>query len=177
MPPTKRVSVKGKGADLFFGGADSTPTSDVSIEEASTTPDTSADASSNGASDNVGTEESVSPPIRSVRPSRRREASKQNKEPASISASVLASTLGEIDTDVVHAIRKTVKVPGREVSYVRLTADEKNQLAEIVYTYRRQGKKTTENEINRIAVNFLLLDYGEHGEQSILARVLDALRA
>jgi hypothetical protein len=70
-----------------------------------------------------------------------------------------------------------VKVPGREVSFVRLSADEKTRLADIVYTYKRQGQKTSENEINRIAINYLLLDYDEHGDQSMLARVLAALLA
>jgi hypothetical protein len=70
-----------------------------------------------------------------------------------------------------------VKVPGREVSFVRLTADEKARAAEIVYAYKRRGQKTSENEINRIALNYLLLDHEEHGEQSVLARVLSALQA
>ena len=40
-----------------------------------------------------------------------------------------------------------------------------------------EAEQTSETEINRIAVNYLLLDYHEHGEQSVLARVLAALRA
>jgi len=63
------------------------------------------------------------------------------------------------------------------VSFVRLSPQEKAQLADIVYTYKRRGHKTSENEINRIALNFLLADYHAHGAQSMLARVLDALRA
>lgn len=78
---------------------------------------------------------------------------------------------------LVDTIRKTVKVPGKEVSFVRLTPDEKGELADIVYTYKRQGKKTSENEINRIAVNFILHDYKANGNTSILARVIDALLA
>ena len=50
-------------------------------------------------------------------------------------------------------------------------------LSDIVYTYKRQGQKTSETEINRIALNYLLLDYREHGQQSVLARVLAALLA
>jgi hypothetical protein len=70
-----------------------------------------------------------------------------------------------------------VKQTGREVSFVRLSPEEKGRLADIVYTYRRQGRKTTENELNRIAINALLDDYDAHGAQSVLARVLDALHA
>ncbi len=60
---------------------------------------------------------------------------------------------------------------------MRLTAEEKARLADIVYTYKRQGKKTTENEINRIAVNYMVHDYKANGERSVLARVIAALLA
>jgi hypothetical protein len=65
----------------------------------------------------------------------------------------------------------------RLVSFVRLSPEEKGRLADIVYTYRRQGRKTTENELNRIAINALLDDYDAHGAHSLLARALDALHA
>ncbi len=99
----------------------------------------------------------------------------ETDESASYQASKLASSLTE--RDVIELIRKAVKVPGKEVSFVRLTAEEKGQLAEIVYTYKRQGKKTSENEINRIAINFILEDYKAQGENSILASVLASLLA
>jgi len=95
---------------------------------------------------------------------------------ASKQASTLASSSTDL-ADVIEAIRRVVKVPGKEVSFVRLTPDEKGHLADIVYTYKRRGRKTTENEINRIAVNFILEDYHANGEASVLARVLEALRA
>jgi hypothetical protein len=79
--------------------------------------------------------------------------------------------------DVVQRIRKVVKTQGKEVSFIRLTAQEKAQLADIVYTYKRQGRRTTENEVSRIAVNYLLEDYRDNGSASVLARVLDALQA
>jgi len=58
-----------------------------------------------------------------------------------------------------------------------MTQEEKGQLADIVYTYKRQGKKTSENEINRIAINFILEDYHANGDNSVLAKVIDALLA
>ncbi len=91
--------------------------------------------------------------------------------------SKLASKIADNHDDVVEIIRKAVKVPGKEVSFVRLTAEEKRQLADIVYTYKRQGKKTSENEINRIAINYILEDYRANGEQSILAKVIASLLA
>jgi hypothetical protein len=91
-----------------------------------------------------------------------------------------ASTLADSpssNASLIEAIRKTVKTAGKEVSFMRLTAHEKAQLSDIVYIYKRQGKKTSENEINRIAVNFLLADYKENGAASVLAQVIEALRA
>ena len=89
----------------------------------------------------------------------------------------LASTLASFPDGVVEGIRQVVKEQGKEVSFIRMTPGEKSQLTEIVYTYRRHGRKTSENEINRIAVNFMLSDYRVNGGNSLLARVLDALFA
>ncbi|MFQ5853629.1 MAG: hypothetical protein ACE5JU_23975 [Candidatus Binatia bacterium] len=88
-----------------------------------------------------------------------------------------ASTLASYHASMVEPIRKTVKRIGKEVSFMRLTPEEKNQLADIVYTYKRQGVKTSENEINRIAVNFLIQDYKERGQESLLVSVIEALQA
>jgi len=92
-------------------------------------------------------------------------------------ASAHASTIASYPDGIVETIRRIVKVAGKEVSFVRLSPEEKGELAEIVYTYKRQGRKTSENEINRIAVNFIVEDYKANGAQSILARVIDALLA
>jgi hypothetical protein len=78
---------------------------------------------------------------------------------------------------VIETIRKTVRQVGKETTPLRLTPEEKRQLADIVYTYKRHGIRTSENEINRIGINFLLADYQTHGEASILAKVVEALNA
>jgi hypothetical protein len=87
------------------------------------------------------------------------------------------STLASNQDNIIETIRKTVKSLGREVSFTRLTPDEKSRLADIVYTYKRQGIKTSENEINRIAINFLIEDFNRNGKKSILAQVIEALNA
>lgn len=97
----------------------------------------------------------------------------QASEKASIHASKHASTLA-LDADL-ETIRRTLKLIGKEVLYVRLTPEEKAQVGDIEYTYQRQGIKTSGNEIGRIALNFLLADYQTKGEQSILAKMLAAL--
>ncbi len=104
-------------------------------------------------------------------------SSNQTSLQASRKASKHASTLA-IKPDIIESIRKIVKTPAKEeVLYVRVTKEEKDQLGDIEYTYDRQGIDTTANELGRIAVNFLIADYKENGEQSILAKVLAALNA
>jgi len=88
-----------------------------------------------------------------------------------------ASTQTNRDTENIERIRKVVKVSGKEVTYVRLLPEEKEKLGDVVYTYKRRGIKTSENEIGRIAINFLTQDYEAHGENSVLAKVLAALNA
>lgn len=88
-----------------------------------------------------------------------------------------ASTLASTQDSMIEIIRKTVKSLGKEVAFTRVTPEEKVRLADIVYTYKRQGVKTSENEINRIAINFLVEDYAKNGKESVLAKVIEALNA
>ncbi len=180
--PSKRVSLKGKGADLFFGDyspGEQAPSSNDGDESDSLSTDN--DAALRVSADLRPTQ-SVSPSIKPLsslnesqpvpRPTRASQTAK-----SSTRASKLASTSAEPLIDTIESIRKVVKVPGKEVSFTRLTPEEKAQIADIVYTYKRQGQKTTENEINRIALNFLLDDYHKQGPDSVLAQVLAALLA
>ena len=96
-------------------------------------------------------------------------------------ANTHARVLADIQDDTIETIRKTVKQVGKDTLFVRLTPDEKHQITSVVYAfnemYRGESRKTSENEIGRIGVNFLLEDYKANGEQSILAKVLVALNA
>jgi hypothetical protein len=88
-----------------------------------------------------------------------------------------ASTLASKQDSMIEAIRKTVKSLGTKVSFTRVTPEEKARLADIIYTYKRQGVKTSENEINRIAMNFLIEDFHKNGKESVLAQVIEVLNA
>jgi hypothetical protein len=103
--------------------------------------------------------------------------SKQDIELASMLASKANSELSSYPTELVDTIRKIVKLGGKEVSFVRLTPYEKSSLSDIVYTFRKAGNKTTENEISRIAINFIIEDYNQRKTDSLLAKVLASLLA
>jgi hypothetical protein len=75
----------------------------------------------------------------------------------------------------IETVRKTVKVLGKEAATHRFTIEEKRAIADLVYTYKRRGIRTSENEITRIAVNFVVHDNQESGKNGILDKVLRAL--
>ena len=77
--------------------------------------------------------------------------------------------------ELIDAIRRAVKAIGKEESTIRLTREEKMELKDIQYTFLRRGRPTSGNELYRIALHALLADYREHGEESILTRVIEAL--
>src|SRR2546421_11220723 len=81
------------------------------------------------------------------------------------------------EEDMIEAVRKAVKQIGKEPATQRLTLEEKQALDDIEYRYKRQGIKTSGNEIIRIATNYIVRDYRQNGENSILAKVLHRLNS
>ena len=77
----------------------------------------------------------------------------------------------------VKGIRKAVKQAGKEAGNYRFTREEKDAIAELVFSYGQQGIKTSANEIIRIGTNWLLEDYRFNRKQSTLHKVLAALNA
>ena len=76
---------------------------------------------------------------------------------------------------IIKIIRKAVKNFGKEAATHRFTIVEKKAIADIIFRFRAKDIKTSENEITRIAVNFIVQDYKENGKKSILERTLKAL--
>lgn len=77
---------------------------------------------------------------------------------------------------ILPVVRKALKEFGKEAATHRFTLSEKRSIADIIYTYKNQGIKTSENEIARIAVNFIIEDIKLHGKKSILDTIIKALR-
>src|SRR6266487_1329354 len=87
------------------------------------------------------------------------------------------TTVPQNDGGIFEVVRKAVKQIGKEAATQRLTLEEKQALDDIEYTYKRQGIKTSGNEIIRIATNYIVRDYRQNGEKSILAKVLNRLNS
>ena len=79
------------------------------------------------------------------------------------------------EKDPLDKVRKSVRQQGKEAATHRFTQKEKNAIAEIIYRYKKQGIRTSENEITRISINYLLIDHQENGEASILTKILKSL--
>lgn len=76
---------------------------------------------------------------------------------------------------IITLIRKAVRQFGKEAATHRFTLDEKRAIADIIYTYARQGIRTSENEMARIAINFIIHDYRENVTSSVLEKALREL--
>ena len=72
-------------------------------------------------------------------------------------------------------IRKAMKAFGKEAATHRFTITEKQELAEIIYAYKQLGVRTSENEITRIAINFIIKEYHLDKEESTLDTILKLL--
>jgi hypothetical protein len=81
------------------------------------------------------------------------------------------------ENDPIEFIRRAVKKFGKESATQRLTSEEKRDLRDIEYVYDKQGIKTTGNEIIRIAINYLVMDYKKNGSSSTLDKVLRKLKS
>src|SRR5512132_1878694 len=87
------------------------------------------------------------------------------------------TTVAHSEDDILDVVRKAVRQIGKEAATHRFTLDEKNSLADIEYTYRRRGIRTSENAITRIAINYFIQEYRKHGDSSLLANILNRLNS
>lgn len=85
------------------------------------------------------------------------------------------TTVSRYHDTMVETVRVAVKQFGKEAATHRFTPEEKKAIADIIYTYKMRGIGTSENQLTRIGVHFLLEDYEKNGENSLLDRVLKAL--
>ena len=102
-------------------------------------------------------------------------ARKQANNHASLQSSKHASLHASMDASIIETIRKAVKDVGKESGTFRFTPEEKKALLELAFTYKVQGFKTSENELTRIAINFILEDHKQNSQDSVLEKVLQAL--
>jgi hypothetical protein len=190
--PVAGIANELEGASLFFAARDGTPIpspiSNSRAEPVEPNPPPacvpSPDLKTDEKSVNLSIQMDELASMHASKPASRPEsshASMPKSTPASMQDSTPASSIANKPDDFIEAIRRTVKQVGKEALFVRLSAHEKHQLSSLVYTfnemYRGEGRKTSENEVSRVGLNWMLVNYQISGEHSILARVLASLNA
>ena len=80
-------------------------------------------------------------------------------------------------SDLIKHTRSAVKKQGKEAAFYRFMPEEKAALADLIHAYRVKGMRTSENEVVRICLNYLLEEYRLKPEKSVIARVLDQLHS
>jgi hypothetical protein len=96
------------------------------------------------------------------------------KIPSSLSSNH-ATMQPDNQDDVIEYIRQAVRQTGKEAGTYRITREEKKALLEICYSCRIAGIRTSENEITRIALNYLIRDHKSNPKDSILERMMEAI--
>jgi len=190
--PVAGIANELEGASLFFAAREGTPipnpipNSQAELVEPNAPPINvpSPDLKTDGKSVNLSNQMDELASMHASKPASRpasSHASMLKSTPASMQGSTPASSIANKPDDFIEAIRRTVKQVGKEALFVRLSAHEKRQISSLVYTfneiYRGEGRKTSENEVSRVGLNWLLEDYQASGEHSMLARVLASLNA
>jgi len=99
--------------------------------------------------------------------------SSDKKEPLRKNESKLSRHHDAMIADIEKAIREI----GKEVCTYRLTEKEKTSLVEIIYHYRMRKYRLSENEIARIAINFIIQDFNSNKKDCILSRIIDLQKA
>jgi hypothetical protein len=87
------------------------------------------------------------------------------------------TTVSRHHDTIIELVRKAVKEFGKEAATHRFTLKEKRAIADIVHDYKKSGIKTSENEIARIAINFIIKDNKENEKSSILHKTIKALNS
>jgi hypothetical protein len=144
--------------------AASFPASTPASERASTLASSRASTSDSSSDSTPASEE--------ARTTASRPASSRASTPTDSLATELANS-----GDLIDAIYRVVKKTGKHVAYVRTTEREKSELTTVLESIsENHGYKVTENELIRIAICSALADYAENGIDSLLMRVIIALR-
>lgn len=156
----KRVSLKGRGADIFFG--DYTPPE--SPNPAGQAPQPPAPAPNDAAAQ----------PISDAGVHARTRAPKRASTLQCSAPPSDAETSARVRTAMREGLHKKLQTKQRLASFTfRFRPEELDELDRVAGELNRTaGQKTSKNDLVRLALLWLLADYQESGDASVLAQVL-----
>ena len=99
----------------------------------------------------------------------------QRQKTGTIAPSHRGTNAPMYQSSMVQTIRQAVRQAGKEAANYRFSDDEKQALNDIKHAYKRRKINTSDNQIARIGINFLVEDYRQNGGASLLAQVLEEL--
>jgi len=79
--------------------------------------------------------------------------------------------------DIMPTVAKAMREVGKEGCTYRLTQREKTALIEIIYHFRMRNCRLSENEIARIAINFLIEDFKTRKNDCLIRRIIDIMQS
>ena len=150
----KRVSMKGKGADIFFGG-------DPALSQAEVSP---ADVPPTGA---VPQPQAVNIPNDQPSKKESMHASMQERKQLAAPVDQPASTL--LPPEILESIWQDISHRATITNAFRYTDLELSQLTDAIYEIsKRHEVKLTKQDIARLGLNAVLWDYRDRGDASLL---------
>ena len=160
-----RVSIKGQGADIFFGaaGPESSKHPDHATEPSDVENTSLRDAAASSAESKPASKPAGQPD------------SKQDSLPASKHASTQVPKPGvfvRLDRAAKRRLRELLERDHRTHNTYRYRDEELAAVRDIVYELEvRWARKVTRNDVMRSAVLWAIEDYKEHGEGSFLVQL------
>ena len=166
---TNRFSIKGRGADIFFGNppqeSPDEATEDESGSDIVPQPDSSGKQPPEGVSER---ERGVLPDSKTARQT----AILSDKQQASFPASVPGWSIS-LDQTALRELRSLLKREHRIHNTFRYSQEELEAVRDIVYEMEvRWGKKLTRNDVMRAALDVIIEDFRARQQDSFLARLL-----
>ena len=164
----KRVSVKGMGADIFFG--DSLPQQPA--EPPSPMPDEQvalAEAATESPGDQGTKEESLHLSMQESKHARKRASKKEDKKEETQEAPSNQMPASPLASEVIASVWPNLSERATITNAFRYTATELSSLTDAIYEItKRQGAKLSKQDIARLGLNAILWDYQARGENSLL---------
>lgn len=173
-----RVSIKGRGLDAFFGDAPRDNSS--SNHEATPRPTTSSAAPMGSPASHLASELASSLASQTASEPATYPASKQAREPASSPAGKMTVPEQRTQAKILSATTENQRRRLRELVFrdhpkdvgYRFAEDEIDALRDMEYELEVQrGIKVTRNDIVRLALNNLIEEYRQRGNDSLLVEV------
>jgi hypothetical protein len=179
----KRVSLKGKGADIFFGDyTPASPGADPAAE--SVVPATDRPAERPAGSSNPlpaldpsllssSQDNTPSPTPTGDRQASVQESKRARKQDGLQAATELADQPGaDLSATVAQAIWQRINEPATITNSFRYTEEELSTLTDVLYDIgKRHGAKLSKQDVARLGLNFVLREYQDRGEASLLGQL------